>query len=192
MAAMAAMAAMTSMAVMVAVLSSTGIRDYGNRTIRRQDTFGTSTESSLAGVQDKFGSASCQHPRRTSCQHLRRSSDQHPRRSSGQHRHHQDEFGSTSASLGYVRSDFENRSTGGKAKQIDIQYGIWIVYEKWAGNGPRILGRCQQIETPGERGGWSATVRWVGFGQPETGGGNCGHESKKSVDSSTVRTRKLC
>ena len=26
----------------------------------------------------------------------------------------------------------------------------------------------------------------------ETGGGNCGHESKKSVDSSTVRTRKLC
>ena len=26
----------------------------------------------------------------------------------------------------------------------------------------------------------------------DTGGGNCGHESKKSVDSSTVRTRKLC
>ena len=26
----------------------------------------------------------------------------------------------------------------------------------------------------------------------ETGGGNCGHESTQSVDSSTVRTRKLC
>jgi hypothetical protein len=47
---MAAMAAMAAMAVMAAVMSSTGIRDYGNRTIRRQDTFGTSTESSLAGV----------------------------------------------------------------------------------------------------------------------------------------------
>jgi hypothetical protein len=44
------MAAMAAMATMAAVLSSTGIRDYGNRTIRRQDTFGTSTESSLAGV----------------------------------------------------------------------------------------------------------------------------------------------
>jgi hypothetical protein len=27
---------------------------------------------------------------------------------------------------------------------------------------------------------------------PEVGGGNCGHESTKSVDSSTVRMRKLC
>ena len=26
----------------------------------------------------------------------------------------------------------------------------------------------------------------------EPGHGNCGHESKKSVDSSIVRTRKLC
>jgi len=26
----------------------------------------------------------------------------------------------------------------------------------------------------------------------ETGGGNCGHEFKKSVDFSTVRTTKLC
>jgi len=67
--------------------------------------------------------------------------------SSGQHRHQQDELGSTSASFGCVRSDFENRSTSGKAKQIDIQYGIWIVYNKWAGNGPRILGRCRQTHT---------------------------------------------
>jgi hypothetical protein len=35
---------------MAAVFSSTGIRDYGIRTINRQDTFGASTESSLAGV----------------------------------------------------------------------------------------------------------------------------------------------
>jgi len=41
---------MAAMAAMAAVMSSTGIRDYGNRTTRRQDTFGTSTESSLAGV----------------------------------------------------------------------------------------------------------------------------------------------
>jgi hypothetical protein len=39
---------MAAMAVMAAVMSSTGIRDYGNRTTCRQDTFGTSTESSLA------------------------------------------------------------------------------------------------------------------------------------------------
>jgi hypothetical protein len=38
------------MAAMVAVLSSMSIRDYSNRTIRRQDTFGTGTERSLAGV----------------------------------------------------------------------------------------------------------------------------------------------
>jgi hypothetical protein len=43
------MAAMALMAVIAPVMSSTGIRDYGNRTIRRQDTF-RSTESSLAGV----------------------------------------------------------------------------------------------------------------------------------------------
>jgi len=92
MAAMAAMVTMAAMAAMAAVLSSMDIRDYGNRTTRRQDMFGTSTECSLAAVQDEFGSISGLHPRR--------SSDQHPRRSSGQHRHHQDEFGSTSASSG--------------------------------------------------------------------------------------------
>jgi hypothetical protein len=48
--AIAAMAAMALMAAMAAVMSSTGIRDFGNRTIRRQDKFRTSTESSLAGV----------------------------------------------------------------------------------------------------------------------------------------------
>jgi hypothetical protein len=70
--------------------------------------------------------------------------------------------------IGCVRSDLENQSTGGEAKHIDIHYGIWIVYKKWAGNRPWILGRCQQIETPGERSSWSATVRWVqDLGQPE-------------------------
>ena len=30
-------------------------------------------------------------------------------------------------------------------------FGIWIVYEKWAGNEPRILGRCRQthMKPPG-------------------------------------------
>jgi len=79
--------------------------------------------------------------------------------------------------------------------EIDIQYGIWIVYEKWAGNEPRILGRCLQThDTPGERCGWSARgTRWVcDLRQQtrETGGGNWGHESTKLVDSSTVKTRK--
>jgi tetrahydromethanopterin S-methyltransferase subunit E len=46
---MAAMAAMAAMAVMAAVLSSTGIREYGNTTIHQQDTFGTGTESSWVG-----------------------------------------------------------------------------------------------------------------------------------------------
>ena len=32
-------------------------------------------------------------------------------------------------------------------RQIDIQYGIWKVYEKWAGNGPGIVGRCRQTHT---------------------------------------------
>jgi hypothetical protein len=50
MAAMAAMAPMAAMAVMAAVLSSMGIRDYGNRMTHRQHTFGTSTEGSLARV----------------------------------------------------------------------------------------------------------------------------------------------
>jgi len=34
----------------------------------------------------------------------------------------------------------------GPARQIDVQYGSWIVYEKWAGNRPRILGRCRQTQ----------------------------------------------
>jgi len=48
------------------------------------------------------------------------------RMSSGQHPHHQDEFGSTSGSLGYVRSDFENGSTGGKAKKTD-RHTVWYL-----------------------------------------------------------------
>jgi len=48
-------------------------------------------------------------------------------------------------------------------------------------------------KTPGERSSWSASGTcwvcdlWLLW---ETGSGNCGHESMKSVDSSTVRTRK--
>jgi len=137
---------MAAMAAMAAVLSSTGIRECGNRTTRWQDTLTGHVDRTRSGrvrraVWQEFGPASCQHPRRTSCQHPRRSSGQHPRMISGQHRHHQDEFRSTSASSGWVRV---NRWP---AKQIDILYGIWIVYEKWAGNGPRILGKCRQTHT---------------------------------------------
>jgi hypothetical protein len=28
-----------------------------------------------------------------------------------------------------------------------LWYGIWIAYERWVGNGPQILGRCQQTRT---------------------------------------------
>ena len=56
-----------SKAAMAAVLSSTGMQDYGNPSCQ-QDVFGTSTESSLAGVQDELGSISGQHPQRSSGQ----------------------------------------------------------------------------------------------------------------------------
>ena len=92
MGAMGVMAAMAAMAAIAVVLSSTSIRDYTNRRICRQCMFGKNTECSVAVVQDKFGSISGLHPRR--------SSDQQLRRSSAQHRHHRDEFGSTSASSG--------------------------------------------------------------------------------------------
>jgi hypothetical protein len=49
-AAIAAMAVMASKAVMAEVTSSTGIQDYGNQMVCRQDVFGTSTENRLAGV----------------------------------------------------------------------------------------------------------------------------------------------
>jgi len=83
-AAMATMAAMATKATMATVSSSMGIRDFGNQMTHRQDMFGTSTGSSMAAVQDEFGSISGLHPRR--------SSDQHAPRSSGQHRHHLDVF----------------------------------------------------------------------------------------------------
>ena len=136
------------MVAMAAVLSFTGIRDYSNRMMRRQTAFGMITESSLAGVQHEFGSTLCQRPLRSSCHHR------------------------------MCSKRFRNRSTGGKANQINIQHGIWIVYKKWACNGPRILGRCQQtLETPGKRCCWSAReMRWVCDSRltRETGGGNCG------------------
>jgi len=48
---MAAMAAMATMATMAAVLSATGIQDYGNRTTPWQDMIGMSRESIFAAVQ---------------------------------------------------------------------------------------------------------------------------------------------
>jgi len=82
------------------------------------------------------------------------------------------EFGSTSGSSGWVRVNigiirmcskrfWEQVNRWQSQEEIDIQYGMRIVYKKRAGDGPRILGRCQQIKTTGERGGSSATVRWV-------------------------------
>jgi len=41
---------MALMGAMAAVMSSMGIQDYGNTTIRERDLFGTNTERSLAGV----------------------------------------------------------------------------------------------------------------------------------------------
>jgi hypothetical protein len=56
-----------------------------------------------------------------------------------------DEFRST---LECVRNGFVRGQPVAKPRrEIDILYGIWIVCEKWAGNGPRILGRCRQTHT---------------------------------------------
>jgi hypothetical protein len=56
-----------------------------------------------------------------------------------------DEFGST---LECVRNGFVTGQPVAKPRrEIDILYGIWIVCKKWAGNGPRILGRCRQTHT---------------------------------------------
>jgi len=134
MAAMAAMAVMAAMAAMATVMSSTGIRDNGNRTIRRQDTFGTSTESSLAGVWVSIVSTPSEDIVSTPSGDIVSTPSEDivstPLEELGSTPSEElgstpsEEFGSTSASLGCVRSDFENRSTGGKAKQIDIQYGL--------------------------------------------------------------------
>jgi hypothetical protein len=57
-------------------------------------------------------------------------------RSLGQHRVHTlggarvNTLGSVRVNIGMYLKRFQNRTTGGKAKQIDIQYGIWIVYNK--------------------------------------------------------------
>ena len=68
-------------------------------------------------------------------------------------------------SLGYSKR-FREQVNRWPANHIYIQYGIWILYEYWACNGPRILGRCRQMETLRVHGGGSATVRCVGSGQP--------------------------
>jgi hypothetical protein len=79
-AAMAAMAVMASKAVMAEVTSSTGIQDYGNHTVCRQDVFGTSTESRLAGIwvsivltpsEVNFGSTPSESLRSTPSEELR-------------------------------------------------------------------------------------------------------------------------
>jgi len=76
---------------------------------------------------------------------------------SGQNRHHQDEFRSTSEC---VWCDFRTGHPVPKPSRSSYSM-VWIIYEKWAGNEPQLLGRCGHIETPGERGSWYATVRWV-------------------------------
>ena len=92
MAAMAAMAVMAAMPVMAAVLSSTGIQDYGNRTTHRQDTFGTIRESSLAGLWANIMSTPSEDIVSTPSEDIVSTPSE--------------EFGSTSASSGCVRSDF--------------------------------------------------------------------------------------
>jgi hypothetical protein len=100
------------MAARAAVMSSTGIQDYSNRTIRRQDTFGMSTESSLDGGWVNMVSTHSEDIVLTPSEELMSTPSE--------------EFGSTSASSGWVRvnngiigcvrSNVENRSTSGKAK----------------------------------------------------------------------------
>jgi hypothetical protein len=79
-AAMAAMAVMASKAVMAEVTRSTGIQDYGNQTVCRQDVFCTSTKSRLAGVwvnivftpsEVNFGSTPSEELRSTPSEELR-------------------------------------------------------------------------------------------------------------------------
>jgi hypothetical protein len=162
-AAFSAMAAMASMAVRAEVINSAAIQDYGDQIIRQKDAFGPITESSLAGVCSTSG--------------------QHPQRSSGQHWHHQHLFYSITKQV--------NRWP---AMQINIRHGSSIVYKKWAGNGPWILGTCRQTYTKSLRSPIVSPLQYTGsviWAPSETSGGNCGHESMKSVDSSTVRTRKL-
>jgi len=92
MAPMAAMAAIAAMAAMGAVLSSTGIQDYGNRTTRRQYTFGTTTQSSMAGVWANIVSTPSEDIVSTPSEDIVSTPSE--------------EFGSTLASSGCVRSDF--------------------------------------------------------------------------------------
>jgi len=107
--AVAAMAAMAAMAVMAAVLSPTGIRDYGNRTIRRQDTFGTSTDSSLARVWVNIVSTPSEDIVSPPSEELGSTPSE--------------EFGSTSASLGCVRSDFV---TGQPVSSQSDRHTVWF------------------------------------------------------------------
>jgi len=107
---MAAMAAMATMATMAALFSFTGIRDYSNRTIRRQDTFGTSTESSLAGVWVNIMSTPLEDIVSTPSENIVSTPSEElgltPSEEFGSRSASADEFVSTSASLGCVRSDF--------------------------------------------------------------------------------------
>jgi hypothetical protein len=88
-------------------------------------------------VWQEFGSTLCQHPQRTSCHHHWRSSDQHPRISLVQHWHHRMCSKRFREQVNRCQSQEES----------NIQYGIWMVYKKWAGNGPRTHGRCRQTHT---------------------------------------------
>jgi hypothetical protein len=52
------------------VMSSMGIQDYGNRMIPRQDTFGMSTERSVAGVRVNIVSTPLEHIVSTPSEHI--------------------------------------------------------------------------------------------------------------------------
>jgi len=125
---MAAIATMADMAALATVLSCMGIRDCGNRTTHRHDTFGTSTEISLAEVQVEFGSTSCQHPRSSFVQY----------------RHHQSQCGSISATSEWVRSNFVRGQPVAMPTYEWHSVRQWIINKKLVGNGLRILGRCRQ------------------------------------------------
>jgi len=103
-------AVMATIAAMAAVLSSTGICEYGNRTTHHQDTFGTSTESSSAGGWVCIVTSPLEDILPTPSEELQSAPS--------------NEFGSTWASSGFARNDFKNRSTGGIAENR-VRHTVW-------------------------------------------------------------------
>jgi len=109
-----------------------------------------------------------------------------------------EEFGSTSASSGGVRviirmcsKRFQNRSTGCQPSRSTYS----MEFRQSIRSG-RVIDRGYFADVGRSKPPGSAAVgplHCAGYriwANRETGGGNCGHESTKSVDFSTVRTRK--